>query len=158
MAITQTKVECESCGASSFVAVGNSLLKCEYCGTASIVDGLEESPTHELRDTLARRTRKIETVLKKGASYMYDGVSDGGWLHVTKQELVFLPHRFNLNSGYRLVFPFAQMRDIRKHDAWLGLSKQLIVEMKDAEQATFLTWGRDATIACIEKQISQPVR
>jgi len=153
MAITKIKLECGSCGAPILFSGRQSLMKCEYCGTVTIVDGLDAASTDELKENLAQRTRKIETILKKAANYLYEGVSDGGWLHVTNQELVFLPHIFNLNSGYRLVFPIKDMRDIRKHEAWLGLSKQLIVQMKDLKQAAFVTWGRDAIIECVQRQI-----
>jgi hypothetical protein len=153
MAIAQTKLECVSCGASSFSSARNALLKCEYCGTVSIVQGIHEPSTDELKAKLTERTRSIDTVLKKAANYLYKGVSDGGWLHVTKRELVFVPHMLNLNTGYRLVFPFSETRDVRKRSAWAGLSRQLIVAMKDGSESAFVIWGRDEVIECIRSQL-----
>ncbi len=46
------------------------------------------------------------------------------------------------------------MKDIRKENAWLGLSRQLIVEMKDSSEAAFIVWGRDEVIMCIQNLIS----
>lgn len=130
-----------------------TLWKCEYCNTVTIIDGIEADPTAELKENIAKRTRKIESVLQKKANYMHDGVSDGGNLHVTRSEIVFVPHRFNINSGYRLVFPLHEIKDIRKENSLLGIIRELIVEMKDSSQATFVVWGRDGVIDCVNKLI-----
>lgn len=154
MNLSQQKLECGSCGAASMAPKRQTLWKCEYCGAVTIFDGIEADPTADLKENIAKRTRKIESVLTKKANYLHDGISDGGNLHVTRSEIVFVPHAFNINSGYRLVFPFSEMKDIRKENAMLGLSRQLVVEMKDSSGAAFIVWGRDEIIKCIQNLIS----
>ena len=105
MNIEKRKLECGSCGASSMAPQRQTLWKYEYCDAVTIFDGIEADPTSESKENIARRTRKIDSVLKKKANYLHDGISDGGHLHVTRSEIVFVPHAFNINSGYRLVFP-----------------------------------------------------
>lgn len=153
MNVRQQKLECSSCGASSMAPQRQTLWKCEYCDAVTIVDGIESDPTSELKENIAKRTRKIESVLKKKANYLHDGISDGGHLHVTRSEIVFIPHAFNITSGYRLVFPILEIKDIRKENALMGLIRQLIIEMKDSSEAAFIVWGRDEVIDCIQKLI-----
>ena len=153
MAVQQTNLKCCSCGSTSFIQTTQSLFKCEYCSSISIIDGLPDNPKKELKEHLLRETRKIETIFKKAANYMHDGISDGGRIHLTKRELVFIPHAFNLNTGYKLVFPFQEIRDMRKRNAWLGLSRQLIIESSDGSESTFIVWGRDEVINMVSKQL-----
>jgi hypothetical protein len=132
-----------------------SLFKCKFCGTVTIVGSDKADPTAALRENLNSRTRVIETILKRPANYNYDGISDGGMFHVTKSELVFVPHAFNVNTGYRLVFPYHEISDIRRHNAWLGLMRQLVVITKQGERVAFVMWGRGRVLDCVRQQISQ---
>ena len=155
------KLECCSCGASSLAPEKKTLWKCDYCGSISIFDGLAEISTNELLLSQSAKTRKIEPVLKKAANFMYPNarfplwiksiedvreVADGGHLIVTNTEIVFVPHAFNLNCGYQLVFPLDELSDIRKENKFFGLVRKLILVMKDSSESTFVCWGRDEII------------
>lgn len=58
-------LECGSCGASGMAQQRQALWKCEYCHAVTIFDGLDIDLTAELKENIARRTRKIESVLRK---------------------------------------------------------------------------------------------
>ena len=142
------KLECGSCGAASMAPDGQSLWKCQYCGTVTIIDGIDADPTSELKENIASRTRKIESVLSKPANNNTGAISDGGRLHVTRNEIVFVPHAFNFNSNYRLVFPYKDIKNIWKK-SHLGIIRYLFVETKDSKLYKFIVWNQDAVINCV---------
>lgn len=139
------KLECGSCGAASMSPDGRSLWKCQYCSTVTIIDGIEADPNAELRENIARRTRKIESILRKPANNNTGNISDGGHLHLTKNEIVFVPHMFNFDSNYRLVFPLNDIKNISKK-SYFGLIRYLFVQTKDSKTYKFVVWNQDAFI------------
>jgi len=147
------KLECGSCGAASMAPEGQSLWKCKYCDTVTIIDVIEADPQAELRQNLSTRTRKIESVLSKAANNNSGPTSDGGRLHVTKNEVVFVPHKFNFESNYRLVFPFKDIKNILKK-SYFGLIRYLFIQTKDSRTYKFVVWNQDEVINCVHRMIS----
>ena len=145
-------LKCASCGANDFVAQGQSLMKCSYCRTVMLVEGAPLQKGSSLKENLEISTRKIETLMRKAANYQHDGVSDGGFLHVTRSELVFIPHAFNVTSGYRLVFPYKELSDIKKVNI-LFVVRHLVLSLTDGSEATFVMWGRDKLIETVRHQL-----
>lgn len=145
-------LKCASCGANDLVAQGQSLMRRSYCRTVVLVEGAPLQKAGSLKENLGARTRQIETLMKRAANYLHDGVSDGGFLHVTRSELVFIPHAFNVTSGYRLVFPYAELDDMRKINHFFVV-RQLILYLKDGSEAAFVMWGRDKLIETVRKQL-----
>ena len=145
-------LKCASCGANEFVAQGQALMKCSYCRTVLLVEGYPLQKENSLKENLASRTRKIETLFKKAANYQHRSISDGGFLHVTRSELVFIPHKLNVTSDYRLVFPYSEIRDIRKVTT-LFIIRELIVSLTDGSESSFIVWGRDRLIEAIHRQL-----
>lgn len=148
---TKIKLECGSCGAASLAPERQSLWKCNYCATVTIFDGVDIDPNSELKENLARRTRKIESILRKAANFENHGISDGGWLHVTKKEIVFVPHALNFDSSYKLVFSFNEIKNVRRDNAFFGIKRLLVIETKDSSRYDFVVWGRGAILDCIQK-------
>jgi hypothetical protein len=119
----------------------------------TIADALVPDALDQLRENLSRNTRKIEPILSKKANYWNGNLAEGGKLHVTKAELVFVPHAFNFNSGYRLVFPFETIANLQKENSMLGLVRELHIHTKDGQVASFVVWGQDQVINCVANQL-----
>lgn len=150
---SKVKLECGSCGATSMAPSGRSLWKCQYCDTVTIIDAVEIDQHSDLRENIARRTRKIQSIISKPANNNTGSISDGGRIHVTENEIVFVPHVFNLDSSYRLVFPLNDIRDIWKK-SYFGLIRYLFIETNERKQYKFVVWNQDAIIQSVNDLIS----
>jgi hypothetical protein len=147
------KLECGSCGAADLAPARQTLWKCNYCEVITIFDGIEIETVSELKENLSKRTRKIESILRKAANYENRMTADGGWLHITKNELVFVPHAFNIQNDYKLVFPFNEIRDVRRVNQLFGIKRLLVVETKDSSQYSFVVWCRGVILDCIQQSL-----
>ena len=145
-------LKCANCGANDLVAQGQSLMKCSYCNSVILVEGNPSQSIGVLKENLVLHTRKIETIFKRLATYVHDGIRDGGHLHVTRSEIVFVPHALNIISGYRLVFPYSELRDIRKVTLYLVV-RQLVITSASGDEDVFIVWGRDKFIEAVRRQL-----
>lgn len=144
-------VRCENCGASNAVADNQPLLRCEYCKSILLVERTVRTGS-ELRTNLTICSRPIQSVFDAPANYLHDGHAYGGRLYVTRSELVFVPHAFNFTTGYRLVFPFTDLRDMQKINHLFVVRKLLLVQ-RDGHHAEFVVWHRDAVIDAVRKHL-----
>lgn len=93
-----------------------------------------------------------EFILKKKANHWRGILSDGGHLVLTKTQLIFLPHRFNI-GGKRIVIDLKDVSQILKVN--VGLSSELQVSLKGGGVERFVVWGRDELLDEINKQMKQ---
>lgn len=117
------------------------------------VNGMTSSVTHNNDQATSAPFDDVVrgSHFKKFAGHLSEGVSVGGSLHVTSSELVFVSNILNINNRYRLTMPFREIVSIKKNNAWFGLSRQLVVELKDNSQVTFVVWGRDKILNAVGK-------
>jgi len=144
-------LRCASCGASIAIEGVQSLIRCEYCKSVSLVDRIADQ-TGDLRSNLALRSRRIDPIFESAANYLHDDTADGGRLYVTRSEFVFVPHAFNLTSGYRLVIPFSDLCDIQKVNQ-LVFMRKLVLVLRDGQCVEFVVWHRDKIIDAVRKHL-----
>jgi len=82
-------------------------------------------------------------------------LADGGHLVLTKTQLTFLPHRFNIR-GKRVIIDLKDIFEITKVD--IGLSSEIHVRLKGGQVERFVVWGRDELIEAVNKQIAENVQ
>jgi hypothetical protein len=76
----------------------------------------------------------------------------GGKLHLTQNEMVFIPHRFNTRSNFKIIIPFNEVDRI-----WKSGIIQKLVNLKtiDGQMFRFITWYRDMVIDYVGRILSE---
>ena len=93
-----------------------------------------------------------EIILEKRANHWRGMLADGGHLVLTKTQLTFLPHRFNIR-GKRVIIDLKDICEILKVN--IGFSSEIHVRPKSGQVERFVVWGRDELIEAINKQIAE---
>jgi len=91
-----------------------------------------------------------EIILEKRANHWRGRLADGGHLILTKTQLIFSPHRFNIR-GKRVVIDLKDIFKILKVD--VGFSSEIHISLKGGSVERFVVWGRDELIEAINRQM-----
>ena len=89
---------------------------------------------------------------------VHDGAANfgaaGGWLFLTKQRLVFEPHKMNLGLGKRKELALTDIAGVRAGDG--VLANKLAVETRDNQTVQFVVRNRDEWLAKFREVVAAP--
>jgi hypothetical protein len=102
---------------------------------------------------LLRETSKsnipVEEVIARVPANLFRGMEAvGGHLVITRKELIFEPHVFNVQK-YLGDIPLSEVEGVAKKNTWGLIPNGMVIKMRTAEQYQFVLWQRSKIIDLI---------
>lgn len=136
---------CPHCGAPLTVDISTGALICQYC--KSIIAVSTEPRVEDMGHGVRFILRTVEPELEYGANFN-DGISaQGGKLWITREEVVFKPHKFNLgNLGKKYI----RIQDVAGYSK--GFLTLFSIWTKNGDEMPLVVWKKNEIIQEIEKR------
>ncbi len=143
---------CPNCGAPLTADINNGAIICQYCTSViaiSVPSANENNTTdHNFGQGVKFLLRKVQPELTFAANYQEGLINmQGGHLWITKDEVVFKPHRFNFGN---LAKKYIRIQDVAGYTK--GLLTFFSIWTKDGSEMSLVVWNKNEIIQEVEKR------
>ena len=138
--------KCAHCGAQIVFGETDEVTVCKYCDSVNAIPDVIKKTSEENEVKEEPKLREIMPEIKYAANHQVSASnSQGGHIWITKYELYFKPHKFNMGD---LSKRYIRIQDICGYEK--GLLTSLTIYTKKGYAMELAVWKKDEIINALE--------
>jgi hypothetical protein len=105
-----------------------------------------------MSETEEEEKEEEKVVFKVGANLFRGMELVGGWMHISRGNIRFLPHKMNLQNK-PLEIRMHQIKELQKRNTLLVVPNGMKVILKNGKSYRFVVWNREKIMAFISESM-----